>query len=130
MPFSIALPAASRAFSAAATAFSSAVAALTSAVASVVVCAPGAGHDALAVVEPGGSILVFAEAGELDSAEVYRREITVTGSRSATRRHMEEAVALLSELDLPEALVLPLERFDEGLAAYRSRVATKVVFRP
>ncbi len=99
-------------------------------VASVVVCAPGAGHDALAVVEPGGSILVFAEAGELDSAEVYRREITVTGSRSATRRHMEEAVALLSELDLPEALVLPLERFDEGLAAYRSRVATKVVFRP
>jgi len=99
-------------------------------VASVVVCAPGAGPDALAAVEPGGTVLVFAEAGELDSAEVYRREITVTGSRSATRRHMEEAVALLSELDLPEALVLPLERFDEGLAAYRNREAVKVVFRP
>ena len=99
-------------------------------VASVVVCAPGAGGDALAAVEPGGTAVVFAEAGELDSAEVYRRELTVTGSRSATRRHMEEAVALLPGLDLPEALVLPLERFDEGLAAYRNREALKVVFRP
>ena len=43
---------------------------------------------------------------------------------------MEEAVALLPELELPEALVLPLERFDEGLAAYRKREALKVVFRP
>jgi L-iditol 2-dehydrogenase len=99
-------------------------------VASVVVCAPGAGPDALTAVEPGGFVLVFAEAGELDAAEVYRREVTVTGSRSATRRHMEEAVALLPELDLPHALVLPLERFDEGLVAYRSREAVKVVFRP
>ena len=99
-------------------------------VASVVVCAPGAGGDALAAVEPGGTALVFAEAGELDSAEIYRRELTITGSRSATRRHMEEAVALLPELDLPEALVLPLDRFDEGLAAYRRREALKVVFRP
>jgi threonine dehydrogenase-like Zn-dependent dehydrogenase len=100
------------------------------AVASVVVCAPGAGADALSAVEPGGSILVFAEAGGLDSGHVYRGEITVTGSRSATRRHMEEAVALLLELDLPAPLVLPLERFDEGLAAYRNREALKVVFRP
>ena len=99
-------------------------------VASVVVCAPGAGGKALAAVEPGGTALVFAEAGELDSAEIYRRELTITGSRSATRRHMEEAVALLPELDLPEALVLPLDRFDEGLAAYRRREALKVVFRP
>jgi L-iditol 2-dehydrogenase len=99
-------------------------------VASVVVCAPGAGGDALAAVEPGGTALVFAEAGELDSAEIYRRELTITGSRSATRGHMEEAVALLPELDLPEALVLPLDRFDEGLAAYRRREALKVVFRP
>ena len=99
-------------------------------VGAVVVCAPGAGSDALEAVEPGGSILVFAEAGELDTREIYRREITVTGSRSATRAHMEEAVALLPELDLPEPLVLPLERFDEGLAAYRNREALKVVFRP
>ena len=98
--------------------------------ASVVVCAPGAGADAVSAVEPGGSVLLFADAGALDSGEIYRREIAVTGSRSATRRHTEEAVALLRELDLPEPLVLPLERFDEGLAAYRSREALKVVFRP
>jgi L-iditol 2-dehydrogenase len=100
------------------------------AVASVVVCAPGAGADALSAVEPGGSVLLFADAGGLDSGDVYRGEITVTGSRSATHRHMEEAVALLPELDLPEPLVLPLDRFDEGLAAYRNREAMKVVFRP
>jgi L-iditol 2-dehydrogenase len=99
-------------------------------VGAVVVCAPGAGSDALAAVEPGGTVLVFADAGELDAAEVYRREVTITGSRSATRPHMEEAVALLPELDLPEPLVLPLDRFDEGLTAYRNREAFKVVFRP
>lgn len=99
-------------------------------VGAAVVCAPGAGEDALAAVEPGGTVLVFAAAGPLDSDEVYRRELTVTGSRSATRRYLEEAVALLPELDLPEPLVLPLERFDEGLAAYRNRGALKVVFRP
>ena len=100
------------------------------AVRTVVVCAPNSGADALAAVEPGGTVLVFADAGGLDGGELYRREITVTGSRSATRRHMEEAVALLPELDLPEPLVLPLERFEEGLAAYRNRAVLKVVFRP
>jgi L-iditol 2-dehydrogenase len=99
-------------------------------VASVVVCARGAGADALSAVEPGGSVLLFADAGALDSGEIYRREIAVTGSRSATRRHMEEAVGLLRQLDLPQPLVLPLDRFDEGLAAYRSREALKVVFLP
>ena len=100
------------------------------AVASVVVCARGAGTDALSAVEPGGSVLLFADAGALDSGEIYRREIAVTGSRSATHRHMEEAVGLLRELDLPHPLVLPLDRFDEGLAAYRKREALKVVFLP
>jgi threonine dehydrogenase-like Zn-dependent dehydrogenase len=99
-------------------------------VASVVVCAPRAGRDALAAVEPGGTILVFAETGSFDTDDVYRREVTVTGSRSATRRHMQDAVALLPDLDLPGALVLPLERFAEGVAAYRNRQTLKVVFRP
>jgi L-iditol 2-dehydrogenase len=99
-------------------------------VSAAVVCAPGAANDGLAAVEPGGTVLVFAEAGPLDTDEVYRREVTITGSRSATPRHLEEAVALLPRLDLPEPLVLPLERFAEGLAAYRGREALKVVFRP
>ena len=48
---------------------------------------------------------------------MYRRELTVVGSRSATPAHMEEAVALLPELDVPEPTVVPLERFEEGLRA-------------
>jgi hypothetical protein len=43
---------------------------------------------------------------------------------------MQEAIALLPELDVPEPTVLPLERFAEGLARYRSGDALKVVFTP
>ena len=100
------------------------------AVRSAVVCAPGGGDDALAAVEPGGFVLLFADAGPFESDEVYRREITLTGSRSATPRHLEEAVALLSALELPAPTSFPLDRFAEGLAAYRSREALKVVIRP
>jgi L-iditol 2-dehydrogenase len=99
-------------------------------VGSVVICAPGAAGDALAAVAPGGSVLVFAHAGAFDTDDIYRRELTVSGSRSATPRYLRDAVALLPQLDLPEPVVLPLERFDEGLDAYRRREALKVVFRP
>ena len=52
------------------------------------------------------------------------------GSRSGTPRHLRAAVDLLPHLDLPEATVLPLERFEEGLHLYRTRRALKVVFTP
>jgi threonine dehydrogenase-like Zn-dependent dehydrogenase len=93
-----------------------------------VVCAPT--PPPLEAVAPGGTVLVFAGAGAVDGDDVYRRELTLTGSRSATPRHLAEAVRLLPELDLPEPLVLPLERFAEGLELYRSRRALKVVFTP
>jgi L-iditol 2-dehydrogenase len=99
-------------------------------VATVVLCAPGAGTDALRAIEPGGTMLVFADPGPVGLGAVYRDELTLTGARSATPRHLDEAVRLLPELDLPEALVLPLDRFADGLAAYRAREALKVVFRP
>jgi L-iditol 2-dehydrogenase len=92
-----------------------------------VLCAPAAPLDAVA---PGGTVLVFAGAGPIDLDEVYRRELTLTGSRSSTPRHMEEAVALLPLLDLPRPIVLPLARFAEGLDLYRSGRALKVVFTP
>ncbi len=95
-----------------------------------VVCAPGGLADAAAALEPGGTVLVFADAGRLDAEAVYRRELTVIGSRSATGRHMEQAAALLPALDVPEPTVLPLERFAEGLDLYRRRSALKVVFTP
>ena len=98
-----------------------------------VLAAPGGINDALGSVEPGGTVVVFtASPGPVpvDVDSVYRRELTVVGSRSATPRHVEEAVALLPELEPLPTLVLPLERFEEGLAAYRSRRALKVVFTP
>jgi L-iditol 2-dehydrogenase len=95
-----------------------------------VVCAPGAGSDALAAVAPGGTVLVFADAGALPADEVYRCELTIVGSRSATPDAMREAAALLPELDLPEPLVLPLERFEEGFELSLQREALKVVFTP
>jgi L-iditol 2-dehydrogenase len=92
-----------------------------------VLCAPAAPLDAVA---PGGTVLVFAGAGPVDLDDVYRRELTLTGSRSSTPQHMEAAAALLPELDLPRPIVLPLARFADGLDLYRSGRALKVVFTP
>ena len=85
---------------------------------------------ALEAVAPGGTVLVFADAGEIPAAAVYRRELTVLGARSATPAYMREALALLHDLDVPEPVVLPLERFAEGLESFLRRDALKVVFTP
>ena len=90
-------------------------------------CAPAAPLDAVA---PGGTVLVFSPAAPVNLDLVYRNELTLTGSRSATLRHMREALVLLPMLDLPEPTMLPLEQFEEGLALYRSGRALKVVFTP
>ena len=95
-----------------------------------VLCAPGGATEAADALEPGGTLLVFAPSAALELAAVYRRELTVFGSRSATPRHMHEAIALLPTLALPEPAVLPLERFADGLDLYRSGEALKVVFTP
>jgi len=92
-----------------------------------VLCAPAAPLDAVA---PGGTVLVFSPAAPVDLELVYRNELTLVGSRSATPRHMHEALALLPELELPDPTLLPLERFQEGLELYRSGDALKVVFTP
>ena len=95
-----------------------------------VLCAPGGADAAAAVLEPGGTLLAFADAGTLALDLAYRRELTVVGRRSATPAHLREAVSLLPLLDLPEPAVLPLARFAEGLALYRGGAALKVVFTP
>jgi L-iditol 2-dehydrogenase len=95
-----------------------------------VLCAPGGATEAAESLVPGGTLLVFAPSAPLGLDAVYRRELAVLGSRSATPRHMREAISLLQALDLPEPTVLPLERFHEGLELYRSGQALKVVFRP
>jgi L-iditol 2-dehydrogenase len=95
-----------------------------------VLTAPGGGTEAADSLAPGGTLLVFAPSAPLGLDAVYRGELTVLGSRSATPRHMHEAIALLPDLDLPEPTVLPLERFHDGLELYRSGKALKVVFTP
>ena len=99
-------------------------------VGAVVLCAPGRVDTVLDAVEPGGTVLVFAAAGALPADVVYRRELSVVGTRSATPRHMEDALDRLGRLEAPEPVVLPLERFHEGLELFRSRAVLKVVFAP
>jgi L-iditol 2-dehydrogenase len=99
-------------------------------VGAAVICARGGVDAAIETVEPGGTILVFADAGSIPAAPVYRRELTLVGTRSATPRFMEQAAALLPTLDLPEPRVLPLARFADGLELYNRREALKVVFVP
>lgn len=95
-----------------------------------VICARGGVATAIEALAPGGTLLLFADAGPVPSDAVYRRELTVVGARSSTPRHMREAVGVLPSLDLPAPTVLPLERIGEGLAAVRSGDALKVVLTP
>jgi L-iditol 2-dehydrogenase len=96
----------------------------------VVLAGRGGVETALASVKPGGTVLVFADAGTIPAADVYRRELNVVGTRSAAPPYMPQAVALLHDLDVPEPTVLPIERFAEGLELHRRRDVLKVVFTP
>ena len=101
--------------------------------AAAVLCAHGGLNDALASLEPGGTLLVFAAPHDpvpVDLDAVYRGELRLEGARSATPRHMEQALALLPALEPLPTVELPLERFAEGLDLYRRGEALKVVFRP
>jgi L-iditol 2-dehydrogenase len=98
-----------------------------------VLCAHSGLDEALAVLEPGGTLLVFAadsQPVQVDLERVLRGELRIVGSCSATPRHMLAAVNLLPSLESLPTTVLPLERFDDGLALYRDREAVKVVFTP
>ena len=89
--------------------------------------------DALHRLGPGGTLLVFA-APEHDVPTsldaIYRKELNVVGSRSATPAYFRDAVELLPILVLPEVTTLPFERFLEGVDLYRRGDALKVVFTP
>lgn len=98
-----------------------------------VLTAHGGINDALHRLQPGGTLLVFAAPEEdvpttLDA--VYRKELHVVGSRSATPAYFRDAVELLPTLVLPEVTTLPLDRFLEGVELYRRGDALKVVFTP
>jgi L-iditol 2-dehydrogenase len=90
-------------------------------------------NEAVHRLQPGGTLLVFAapEADVPTSLDaVYRKELLVVGSRSASPAYFRAAVDLLPTLVLPEVTTLPLDRFLEGVELYRRGDALKVVFRP
>jgi len=98
-----------------------------------VITAPAGVNVALQRVVPGGTLLVFAAEHEptptaLDA--VYRKELTVVGSRSATPAYFRDALDVLPTLVLPPQTRLPLDRFLEGIDLYRRGEALKVVFTP
>jgi len=98
-----------------------------------VLAAHGGLNDALARLEPGGTLVVFAApAGLVETGldAVYRKELTLVGSRSGTPAYFRDAIELLPSLRLPPVDVYPLERFHEGLDAYRRGAALKVAFVP
>jgi threonine dehydrogenase-like Zn-dependent dehydrogenase len=99
-------------------------------VGAAVVCAPGGIETALDAVEPGGTVLLFADARAVPAEPVYRRELTVVGSRSSTPAFMEEAAALLPELEVPEPTVLPLAEIGEAIRMFRAGTALKMVLVP
>jgi L-iditol 2-dehydrogenase len=102
-------------------------------VSAAVLTAHGGLNDALQRLLPGGALVVFAApeheiAMNLDA--VYRKELRVLGSRSATPAYFRDAVELLPSFVLPEVTTMPLERFVEGVELYRRGDALKVVFVP
>jgi threonine dehydrogenase-like Zn-dependent dehydrogenase len=102
-------------------------------VGAAVVTVPAGINDALRRVDPGGTLLVFSAPEEdvaLSLDAIYRKELQLVGSRSATPAYFRVAVELLPTLVLPEVMLLPFERFIEGVELYRSGQALKVVFTP
>ena len=65
--------------------------------AGALVTAPAAIGDALALLDDGGTLVVFAGGAPqtLDVDRIYRRELRLQGARSSTPRHLREALALL-----------------------------------
>jgi L-iditol 2-dehydrogenase len=99
-------------------------------VGAAVLAAPAGVQEAARKLAPGGTLVVFTSGGPLELDLVYRRELHVVGSRSGTPRHLLAAVNLLPDLDPLPTTVLPLEKFAEGLEAYTTGEALKVVFTP
>jgi L-iditol 2-dehydrogenase len=98
-----------------------------------VVTAPAGLNEAVRRVEPGGTLLLFAASAEpapVDLDSVYRKELSLVGSRSPTPSFFNDAIRAIPSFILPEPKRLPLERFEEGVDLYRRGDAIKVAFTP
>jgi L-iditol 2-dehydrogenase len=94
---------------------------------------------ALAISRPGGAVVLFAHAGEGESAgfdlnAFFKAERRLLGTYSSSLADQREAYRLLASRRLdPSPLVthrLPLSRFAEAVALARERRALKVLLTP
>ena len=93
----------------------------------LVLCAPAAPLDARRARRHRARL---RDAGSIDLDDVYRRELTLVGSRSATPATCARPPRCSRSSSFPDPTVLPLARFAEGLELYRDGRALKVVFTP
>ncbi|MFI7539887.1 zinc-dependent alcohol dehydrogenase family protein [Actinoplanes sp. NPDC049599] len=95
-------------------------------------------RDGLARVGRGGTFLQFGVAGydarvEIEPYEIYRREITITGSM-AVLHSFDRAGELMAAGVLPPEVFIshrfPLDRYAEALDQFRAGVGRKIIIEP
>lgn len=96
---------------------------------------PSVPAPALELLAPRGLLLIagYAVVPELDFAPIARKELTVRGVRSGSRRDLERVLALAAErrIQLPSVSNWPLEQIDEAFASLRrGTVDGKAVINP
>ena len=97
----------------------------------VILAGRGGVDTALEAIQPGGTVVVFADAGAIPAADVYRRELTVVGvavGGSSADGGGGRAPPRARAADARRSL--PLASFDHGLELFRRRDTLKVVFTP
>lgn len=103
----------------------------------VIITAPGAQPllSALACVRKGGMLNIFAAhtgTVPINIETLYQQELTVSSTYSSSPTELPIALDMLANgevlVDMLISHRLPLERFSEGVALMRERVALKVYF--
>jgi 2-desacetyl-2-hydroxyethyl bacteriochlorophyllide A dehydrogenase len=100
--------------------------------------APAAIRDGLSRVGRGGTFLQFGVAGydarvEIEPYEIYRREITITGSMAVLHSFDRAGELLAAGLLDPDVLVshrFPLSAYAEALSQFRAGVGRKILIEP
>ena len=93
---------------------------------------------ALFYIRDGGTVIIFGAAGEdsimeVDFQNIYKRELTITSSYSATPETLERAYNMIikKEIKLSPLIseVLPLSDFKKGLDMVLQRKIYKAIFK-
>jgi threonine dehydrogenase-like Zn-dependent dehydrogenase len=95
-------------------------------------------RDGLGRVGRGGTFLQFGVANydtrvEIEPYEIYRREITITGSMAVLHSFDRAGEMLAAGLLNPEVFVshrFPLDSYGEALAQFRGGIGRKILIEP